>query len=202
MGDLQCAADIILARHGEAEYDDDTLSDVGGSLTLRGREQSRELAEALGDRRIALIYTSPMSRAVQSAEIAAGVLGVPVKVCEGLREFSVGHHAGEPDWSALQPVVHAWEDGDLATPVPGGESGRQIVDRVGGELETIADLHRGETVLVVTHGGVMALVLPCIATNLPISGSSRRVLPNSSTVELRADGDGWVCMSWAGSPPG
>lgn len=202
MGDLQCAVDIVVARHGDAEYDEDTLSDSGGSLTPRGREQSRELADSLRGRRVALIYTSPMSRAVQSAEIAAAVLDVPVTVREELREYSVGHHAGEPDWTALGPVLDAWAQGDLATPVPGGESGSQIIDRVRSELEAIADLHRGETVLVVTHGGVMSLVLPWLVTNVAPQGAGRRLLPNASVVDLRADADGWVCTSWAGGTPG
>ncbi len=43
MSDLFCAATVIVARHGDAEYDTDLASDDGGSLTLRGRDQCRQL---------------------------------------------------------------------------------------------------------------------------------------------------------------
>ncbi|MGH3509950.1 MAG: histidine phosphatase family protein, partial [Nocardioidaceae bacterium] len=94
MSDVHCAAQLLVARHGQAEYDDATLSDCGGSLTLAGRAQARALAEGLRGRSIALIYSSDMARAVQTAEIAAGVLGVPVRVRPALREFAVGSYAG------------------------------------------------------------------------------------------------------------
>ena len=45
MGDLQCAARVFVARHGEALYENELLSDAGGWLSPLGREQARTLAE-------------------------------------------------------------------------------------------------------------------------------------------------------------
>ena len=87
MSDLQCPARVFLARHGEAEYETELLMDHGGSLTTTGRAQARELGEKLRSERIAHVYSSTMSRAVQTAELAAGVLGVEVTVREGLVEL-------------------------------------------------------------------------------------------------------------------
>ncbi|MBA2774866.1 MAG: hypothetical protein H0U36_12600, partial [Nocardioidaceae bacterium] len=47
MSDLFCAATVIVARHGEAEYDTELASDDGGSLTLAGRDQCRSWAGSM-----------------------------------------------------------------------------------------------------------------------------------------------------------
>src|SRR4051794_537580 len=108
MSDLFCAATVIVARHGEAEYErPGVASDAGGSLTQLGRDQARRLGESLRDKRIAAVWCSDMARAVQTAEIAAGVLGVPVRVRAGLREFAVGRLAGHPI-SDLDVVYKQW----------------------------------------------------------------------------------------------
>src|SRR6478735_8890928 len=90
MSSLHCAARVLVARHGEAEYETDLCSDDGGSLTPLGRKQARELGVSLQGERVARVWTSSLSRAVQTAEIVAGVLGVDVVVREGLREYGVG----------------------------------------------------------------------------------------------------------------
>ncbi len=191
MSDLHCPATVLVARHGEAEYESDLLSDAGGSLTMVGRSQSRELADSLADRNVALVYSSPMSRAVQTAEIVAGRLGCGVRVREAFAELSVGDLGGEPV-SALAPVFERWRAGDLAAAVPGSESGEQVVARVREALEDIADLHRGETVLVISHGWVMGLALPQLAHGVEVG----RAMPSCRPVELSVDADGWRCTGW------
>ena len=69
-------------------------------------------------------------------------------------------------------------------------------------LEEIADTHRGEAVLVVSHGGVMCMALSALARNLSTSHSRDLPMPNGGVVALEADADGWVARSWAGSPLG
>ncbi len=156
MSDVHCPARIIVARHGETEYESDLVDDGGGSLTTLGREQAASMARTLGSERVAGIVCSSLSRAVQTAEIAASVLGLPVEVREHLQEFAVGDLLGRPfDRSVFDPTLSAWLAGDLSAEVPGGETGEQIADRVLGVLDDVADRFRGETVLVVSHGGVI-----------------------------------------------
>lgn len=199
MSDLQCAARLFVARHGEAEYESPLLSDCGGSLTTAGRAQSREVAESLAGQRIARVWTSPMARAVQTAEIAAAQLGVDVVVREGLREFGVGDHAGttgDPD--PFADTFAAWVRGDLDVRVPGAESAREVVDRVRAVLEEVADSHRGESVLVVSHGGAICCAVPHLAANLRSNHALDAPLANCGLIELDGDADGWVARSWAG----
>lgn len=198
MADLQCPARVLVARHGEAAYESELLSDAGGWLTPLGRAQARELAESLRGERVARIWTSDMARAVQTGEIVAGVLGVDVVVRRGLREFGVGDAAGTtgvPDPFAA--TFAAWLDGDLTARIPGGESGDEVVARYRAVLDEVADSHRGEAVLVVSHGGVMCLALSVLAANLSVSHSRDLPMPNCGVVAMEADADGWVARSWA-----
>lgn len=201
MTDLQCAARVFVARHGEALYESELLSDAGGWLSPLGRQQARDLAASLGSERIARVWVSDMARAVQTAEIVAGALGVDVVVRTGLREFGVGDAfgtTGVPDPFAA--TFAAWLDGDLAARIPGGESGEEVVARYTAVLEEIADAHRGESVLVVSHGGVMCMALSVVARNLAVSHSRDLPMPHCGVVALEADADGWVCASWADTP--
>lgn len=201
MSDLFCAATVIVARHGEAEYESAMVSDRGGSLTLAGREQSRVLGESLRHRRIATIWCSDMARSVQTAEIAAAGLGVPVRVRSGLREFSVGALAGRPYTDDLfAEVCAAWSRGELGVGCPGAETGADVLERVRTELEAVADQYRGETVLVVGHAGAMRVTLPRLATNVGDDFGADMPIDNCRTFELAMDADGWMLRSWNGRP--
>lgn len=201
MTDLQCAARVFVARHGEADYESELLSDAGGWLTTLGRDQARVLAESMAGERVARVWTSDMARAVQTGEIVAARLGVDVMVRKGLREFGVGDAAGttgDPD--PFAETFAAWLDGDLTARIPGGESGVDVVARYEAVLDEIADGHRGESVLVVSHGGVMCMALSALSRNLTLSHSRDLPMPNCGVVAVEADADGWVARSWAGQP--
>jgi broad specificity phosphatase PhoE len=171
VSDLQCAATLVVARHAEAEYDVDAWPDAGGSLTPLGRSQASALAESVRDRRIAAIWCSDLARAVQTAEIAAGILGVGVRVRTPLREYTVGR----PD-----------------------ETVDDLYARVAGELQSVADQCRGETALVISHGGAIEYTVPRLATNVGVDFTPGEPFGNCATCELSVDGDGWLLRSWQG----
>ncbi len=201
MSDLQCAARVFVARHGEAVYESDLLSDAGGWLSPLGRDQARALAERVAPERIARVWTSDLARAVQTGEIVAAALGADVVVRTGLREFGVGDAAGttgDPD--PFAETFAAWLGGDLTARIPGGESGEDVVERYTAVLDEIADAHRGESVLVVSHGGVMCTALSAVARNLALSHSRDLPMPHCGVVALEGDADGWVARSWADRP--
>jgi probable phosphoglycerate mutase len=160
MSDLQCAATLLLAGQAEAE------EGARGRLTDRGRRQARALGEGLRDRRVAMVYTGPVPRAMQTAEIAAAVLGVGVRVRSGLRGLR-NRDAGE-------------------------------YDAVRSDLEAVADLFRGECVLVVGHGGAICATVPRAARNLPSHAARERSLRDGEVVEVAVDADGWRVRCWAG----
>jgi probable phosphoglycerate mutase len=189
VSDPQCPARVYLARHGEAEYETGLLMDHGGSLTPGGRSQARELGERLRGQRIAHVYCSTQSRAVQTAELAAAVLGVEVTVREGLAELALGDALGQPAGMGLfEPEMRAWAAGDVDVRPDGGESATEIAARVRTVLDDLADRHRGEAILVVSHGGAMVATLSVLAFE---KGRPTHV-PNCSSVLLEGDADGWT----------
>ena len=189
MSDLFCAATLVVARHGDADYVETWFSDEGGWLTAEGREQSRALAATLAARRVARVWASDTSRAVQTAELVAHGLGItgdqPVVAHKALREVYVGDLLGRPfDVAQLHAVTDRWFAGDLAARFPGGESGAEVVARYAEELGAIADQHRGETVLVVGHQ---------LATAVAVWARTgeRRMLDNGGWLEVAVDADDW-----------
>jgi probable phosphoglycerate mutase len=197
MSSLQCATTLVVARHGEAEYEAPTWAEEGGSLTLLGRRQAAALAESLAGRRVAHVWTSTLARAVQTGEIVAARLGVGVTTRIGLREFDVGDHRGVPlEEDPFAETYTRWQAGDLDRRVPGAETGREVADRFGLVLHEVADAHPGETVLVVSHGGAIGLGVPAVAR----MEAEHKRLGNCDTVEVLADADGWVCRRYGAEP--
>jgi len=191
VSDLQCPARVFLARHGEADYETDLVTDDGGSLSATGREQATALARSLRAERVARVWCSPLSRAVQTAEIAAAVLGLDVVVREGLREYGVGSLAGTTgdEAAVIGPVFDAWLAGDDEATIDGGERIEDIVRRVADVLAEVADHHRGESVLVISHGGAIMATVPRLV-RLPRTAARELVLPGGGQIGLEHDSDG------------
>ena len=80
------------------------------------------------------------------------------------------------------------------------ESGHEVVARYEAVLGEVADGHRGESVLVISHGGVMCLALSALAQNLALSHSRDLPMPNCGVVAMEGDADGWAARSWGISP--
>lgn len=201
MSDLQCPARFLVARHGEAMYADPALlSDEGGWLTKLGRKQAAALGERLRGERVAAIYTSRLARAHETGAVVGELLGLTSSTVAGVQEFSVGSLAGTP---ALGPeareVFVAWVSGDLDRRWPGAETGSAVVARFVAAVEELADRHRGETVLVVSHGGVMTLAIPNTAENVRPELALDAMIPNCAVAEVEVDADGWRLVGpWPG----
>ena len=178
---------------------DGVLLEDDGALTDKGRDQVRHLVEQVRSRRVAAVYSSKMGRAVESAELAASELGLHSVAVDGLQEFSVGDLAGVSfDDDRAQQVFDGWLRGALAAACPGAEDGHAVVTRFKGAIDEIADSHRGETVLVFTHGGAMSLAIPRLSVNLRNGLVVQRFLPHCVAAEIEVDADGWRVVTWPG----
>lgn len=153
----RAGADLTLMRHGESTWN--STRRVQGQndeaeLTGRGRDQVRAALAALAGS-VELIVSSDLVRAVQSAEIAAEVLGLPFVLDADLRERSYGVLEGGP-LAAVTPEVVGLADGvvvDEDARPDGGESLRDLVERCARAARRAADRGWGRRTLVVTHGG-------------------------------------------------
>src|SRR5579871_6119870 len=90
------AATILLARHGETEWNVARRwqGHAESDLTDTGRAQALELASLVGESGISAIYSSDLRRAADTASIVADALGLTVRVDAELREVDVGEWSG------------------------------------------------------------------------------------------------------------
>jgi probable phosphoglycerate mutase len=150
--------ELLLVRHGETDWNrarrfqghaDQPLNDAG-------REQARELADALADEEIDAVYTSDLLRARETAEILAARLDAEVVALRELREIDVGSWQGLswPEIEERHPDgARRWrEDGQGWD---GGETYDELGVRIVAVLREIAARHPGQRVLVVGHGGTV-----------------------------------------------
>ncbi|MGQ9573333.1 MAG: histidine phosphatase family protein [Dehalococcoidia bacterium] len=148
---------LILIRHGETDSNKLGLAlgraDV--QLNEHGRWQAQRLAASLRDEPIDAIYSSPLKRALATAEPIAASHGLEVQVDEGLIEMDIG----EMDGLTFQQVrdryprfLQLWLGGQAAyEPMPGGERLIDVQDRAWQTVQRIRDRHGQGTIAVVTH---------------------------------------------------
>jgi 2,3-bisphosphoglycerate-dependent phosphoglycerate mutase len=108
-----------------------------------------------------------------------------------------GRHLSTIYSSAATSAVQTAEivDAELDVPLLVREG---LTDDLPSELESIVDLHRGETVLVVTGGGPIRQSLPPLLNNVVDRFGAEHEVASCGVVEVSADGDGWVLRSWSG----
>jgi broad specificity phosphatase PhoE len=117
-----------------------------GALSATGRRQARALGDRRRDDGLAIVFTSDLRRAVETAEIAFAGSALPIERDRRLRECNYGALNGMP-----RAELDAQRARRLDEPWPGGESWRQAVARVTGFLEELRRSHDGERVLVIGH---------------------------------------------------
>jgi alpha-ribazole phosphatase len=164
---------LLLVRHGQTLWNNELRyqGQMDTDLSELGRVQAARVAECLRDEPLAAIYTSDLRRSAHTADIVAGALGMSANAVPGLREASYGVWEGltYAEVRARYPelVAERRRDPFGFTP-PGGESLGATYDRVLAALRTLADRHPRESVLIVTHGGplrILVVGLLCIPPN-------------------------------------
>jgi probable phosphoglycerate mutase len=153
---------LLLVRHALNDWVGDRLAGWTPEVHLndKGRAQAEALAERLAKESIAAVYSSPLERAVETAEIVAAPHRLEVHIREGLGEVRYGEWTGqslkdlakEEAWR----VVQFYPSGAR---FPGGEAIREMQARAVAELDAIVAAHPGQTVLAVSHADVLKAVL-------------------------------------------
>lgn len=182
-----------LVRHGK---DDDTVR--GGwsqtTLTKEGIRQAESLASFVqkSDLNIKHIYSSDLPRAMQTAEVVANQLQLPVIPMQEFREVNNGILAGmKNDLAEVNYPGLYWNTLDWEQRYPGGESPREFYERVCETWNRFQSmiLERNENVLLVTHGGVIQVILSIVKGVEYSNRMTARKIRNAELIVLdRASG--------------
>lgn len=163
---------LYLVRHGETEWN--RLHRIQGStdvpLNDTGREQAERTGRLLARRRWDAIYSSPLSRAFETAAIVATAVGMGApEVIPELAERNYGEAEGLTGAEISERFPGS-------TPVPGRETRDEVAARVMPALERIARTGPDRRVIVSTHGAVIRTVLLAVGTQIdrgvPITNGS------------------------------
>jgi probable phosphoglycerate mutase len=170
---------LFLVRHGATDLTaEDRFSGAEGvELSDQGRAQAERLGVRLQGEGIVAVYSSPFSRAMDTARIVSkGWAATPIAI-DGLREISHGH------WEGLQrKEVEArfggeyamWEQDPLSYAPSGGESGVAVLARALPAVRTLISDHQGSKILVVSHKATIRLLL-CILLGIDARGYRDRL---------------------------
>ena len=147
---------FFVTRHGETDWN--ALNKVCGrtevDLTENGRMQAKALAEILKDKRIDIIVSSPMKRAVETSRIIAERCGADIVIDDRLIEQDYGVYEG----ADRKDEGFLGNKRNFAYRYPGGESMMQVAYRTYGLLDELRVRYEGKNVLVVCHGGVCRVI--------------------------------------------
>ena len=158
-------------------------------LTAAGRQDASGAADDLAVSGADLILASDLRRAVETALPIAARLGVPLQLESRLRERLLGSAEGRPsdqvDPRELGVSGRRVTDPD-ARP-PGGESVRQLYDRVTGLLSELLGSSPGRSLILVTHGGPIRVARAYLA-GLGVAEMTWPNVPNGSIVVMTSAG--------------
>lgn len=193
---------LVLIRHGESE--DNIAGRLAGwtdsDLTSLGVEQSLRMARFVA--RVyspAAIYSSPLTRALRTARPLADLTGLPIRVREDLREVYFGVAEGLTISEIAARFPSEWEraqdEDDIEFQFPGGEPRYAFHERVRSAFRELIRDHVGETVAVISHGGVLSTFLADVADNKP-QHWRRFFKHNCALSELVAEGGKISIVRW------
>ncbi len=192
---------ICLVRHGETAWNAEgrVQGQLDVPLSELGQAQARATAAALAGERFAAVYASDLERARQTAAPAAQRLGLEVRLEPALRERHYGMFESLTYAEVRErfPAEYArFKRKDPEFDFTGGESLRAFAERAVACVAGLAQRHAGESILVVTHGGVLDMVYRH-ATGCGLSTPRDFELPNAAINRVEVAPGGWRVALWA-----
>ena len=201
---INSSAHICVSRHGETDWNISGILQGWTDVLLNdlGRQQAYELAEAVSCCRISQVYSSPLRRSLETAEIIARELGLdPPKCHDGLKERNFGVIQGVPKAEMNPEYLEQIVKRNPACYFDHGETMEGFASRVLDAIASIAKNHPGERVLVITHGWVMDVITRHIL-GLPPSAILNMKRKNGECLSLSATEDSIRLLSADGDLPG
>ena len=190
---------IILVRHGETNWNAlhrfQGISDV--PLNETGRMQAGFAKKGLADIKLAAIYSSPLQRAMETAEIIRGEREIPIYATDGLREMGVGEWEGllvseidekYPGWYDI------WRTCPTKIQLKGGEPFTETQRRAWKTFQEIVRKHQGKTTLIVSHMMCISSILLTVA-GIPLDEIWQRPIGNAALNIVEVDEAGTASVT-------
>jgi probable phosphoglycerate mutase len=194
-------ARLCIVRHGETDWNVErrVQGHIDISLNATGVAQARAAAAGLGGQSFTAAYSSDLDRAWQTAQVLGAALELGVTRAPGLRERHYGVLQGltTAEVAVRYPKAYAHylardPDHDFRT----GESLTAFAARIVAAVEALAAAHPGETVLLVSHGGVLDICYRR-ATGRGLSSPRDFAIPNAAMNWIEVGQEGWRLLAWA-----
>lgn len=195
----QVTTRLYLVRHGQSEANVSwtfSYKRFDAPLTALGVQQAHATAEHLRAFEVDALYSSPMLRAVQTAEIFKTSLGLEYQTIEELREVNVGELEELPSsretWDVHNQIHHDWASGKLDSTFPGGEDYHGLSGRALRAFAKIVAERPGQASVVVAHGMIYMAAVTALCPGVQMTDLMQ--IPNSNcgitTVDVQTELNG------------
>ncbi|MFC6286664.1 histidine phosphatase family protein [Nocardioides sp. GCM10027113] len=184
---------LVLLRHGRTAWNVERRGQGHAQVELddTGHRQARAVAPAVAAMSPALIWSSDLARALQTAGYAAEATGLEVVVDDRLREYDLGERTGMTmtEYAAAHPEEYRRFRAGRYDVVPGGETTPQVVKRVTESVHAALDaLAPGECGVLVGHGAALKVSVVALLGWPEEAAATLQALDNCAWVELRDSG--------------
>jgi len=188
---------IIIARHGETDWNKENIRRFQGrtdtKLNEKGKKQVEQLAEKLKDKKIELIFSSPLKRAVETAKgIKKYHPESRLIIDKDLRELDYGIFEGLTLKKVKEKYKDLWEkrvEDKYGFEIPEGENYKKAEPRVKKAVKKI--INKNKNSLIVSHGGIGRLVLKAI-TGMDFYKANKYFKNNAEVVVLNKKGNEFI----------
>lgn len=192
---------LLLIRHGETASNVDHLLDTdfpGAPLNQTGLTQAAALAQRLSQEPIRAVFSSDLTRAVQTAAPVAHRHRVVHDQLPGLREIYAGDDEMGADFTRYVAAITSWF-GDEPQPIPNGDTHERFLERYDAAIAQAAAV---DCAAVVSHGAAIRMWVSLRAHN--INGDFMRQVTSPNTMVATLGGNprqGWQLLDWEGLAP-
>ncbi len=191
---------VIIVRHGQTQWNIKGIRQghLDSELTEKGISQAKALAERLTREKFSALYSSDLGRAMQTARMIGEATGHKIVTDARLRERHLGIFQGLDGEEIKEKYPEEYKLHRSLGPeyaIPGGESTRQQVDRNVACLNELARKHAGETIVVVTHGGVVSGFFRH-TLSIPLEAPRRFEFVNAGVNLFNYEDGAWFLQTW------
>jgi broad specificity phosphatase PhoE len=155
---------LIIVRHGRTEWNRVERfrgrADIG--LDEVGMKQAEAAAKRIGDWQTSAIYSSPLRRALTTAEIIASPLGLNVQLIPGIIDIDYGEWQGLSTEDVVARNGHLysqWIESPHKVKFPGGESFAEVRERAASAVDELVQQHPKETIVLVSHKVICQILI-------------------------------------------